>query len=212
MTLPAELHLELLSTLDYRSLMSFTGTNHYFASLRTNDLVRKALRHFERSLVQKMAIRPASATTDNEWGFYGARVTRMINFHLPPLNYPSLPCYDCLKLRKRESHFRKFFTTGESDLDGILASGRKCSNYLLVRQWLFCCGAVEERFGRLSLTEQPDSVSTEQSQSPADAEATELSLVLETERDSIKCQCRPYCSGILREDRFRVSRSVCAED
>lgn len=85
MTLPTELHLELLSILDYQSLMNLNATNRYFASLQTNDLVRKALRHFERSLNRQWATGFALATTYDHSGFNGATVTFIRELHhLPP--------------------------------------------------------------------------------------------------------------------------------
>lgn len=135
-TLPTELHLELLSTLDYQSLMNVTATNHYFASLRTKDLVRKALRHLERSLMQEWATRFGFATVYDQLGFHEPELARLVKLHdLPPQFQAVLPCYDCLKLRERASHFSLFFMTGDSDLDGILASGRKCRDCMAVRRW-----------------------------------------------------------------------------
>jgi hypothetical protein len=103
-TLPTELHLELLSRLDYKSLINLTGTNRYFFSLRTDDLVEAALLlHEDIFETERVKVQEEVEEGDEDLSEY-------INWKLcckiwEDMNFADgvLPCYGCLKLRKLAS-------------------------------------------------------------------------------------------------------------
>lgn len=113
MLLPTEIHLELLSTLNYESLINLTSTNHYFRSLRTDQLIKSALLHLEHVCLEKERGGPIYHTRDEL-----ERMDRVHGF---------LPCYSCLKLRKRVSAFCVCQRRGPFGLVASKAGKRCCT-------------------------------------------------------------------------------------
>lgn len=119
MQLPTELHLVLVPMLDYKSLINHTRTNRHFLSLRTDELVRQALLHFENMAMTPgpFELRDGIVWPKQKWAdcATAARVQDM------------LPCYGCLRLRKRYD-FPWLGLTGAPELGGQLGGGRRRIN------------------------------------------------------------------------------------
>jgi hypothetical protein len=123
MRLPTEIELILLPMLDYASLMNFTATNRYYFSLRTAELIRQALLHFEEVCMKEWK----SAHGRLPYNLAGVlRLPKTMVLWAPRLSWPVLPCYGCLRLVDASSHFIQKEQTSAKKLNGKSAAERRC--------------------------------------------------------------------------------------
>jgi hypothetical protein len=123
MQLPPEIDVQLLPMLDYASLMSLTVTNRYYFSLRTDNLVRQALLYFEEACMKEW--RP-------EYGFVSFDLETYCT--MPEALVPGasdfgpfvLPCYGCLRIRRRNADFEYRQRRGKKCLNCKRAEERRC--------------------------------------------------------------------------------------
>lgn len=116
MQLPTEIHLELLPTLDYESLINLTSTNHHFRSLRTDKLINSAFLHLEHVyLERRLRIQKERGEPDHQ-------LPQQELEKLDPV-YRFLPCYSCLKLRRR----KRMPCGGREASESLVLGGLSCN-------------------------------------------------------------------------------------
>jgi hypothetical protein len=128
--LPTEPHIELLSLLSYQSPINLAKTNRHFASLPTPQTVWQVLLNFENLSVCEWKARFEAA---HEYSTSVSTAPNRTTVGTLVSLWCKVSCYECLRLLRRKKDFHLFYKTRVSDLDGKLASGRRCTSCVVKR-------------------------------------------------------------------------------